>query len=561
MANMFENLDLGEIIDDDDMMRGLLGMIVSEGKLIKGYYNAPYIWKTFKCAEISARLAWEEDKYAITGIDTHCSGNKVWDVNVQSDITNTNSEPGERKVLVTNSEKHGLAVVNLVNADVLPSFLEGDHIKMQVVGLAEFIEFFDDEDEMSDSIPEPDFGQKILLGEGMIMPTGFFNNHDPENGSCENNELDDINVVRGTIKSIYGGSFDIMEQHFEPFLRFVIDTDFGELEIAAGKDMVRESPKDTIHVGMTVMAGIVISGDVAIYDYEDGKIRDEEHDLRAIRQTICKGEAERIRSILSEYCKYVSCVGKWDVSGRDDVINVFDRVSKAHSWMYVAHMATLGEPRDPDAASELKYKEGKRCLVLENEHNDYESIMFIERDGNGDICSIEVTNDSRYSFYIDISSVHNSEFDLAEKELAPLEDRIWTRAHYLKLIDEGVEYDENNLNEETLAIAEKMLRGFSDEGFENEKDYRRAYKELFGMTFAVAAGHPNDSKYIKVGGTFYNDYKYRNEIKDVTSEIYRSGMIKSLQQISFIGLIYAASQKKDEHDNKNQNHKNGELLQ
>ena len=543
MANMFENLDLNKIIDDDETMNGLLGMIITEGKFINGYYDAPYIWKSFKGAEISARLAREGDDYAVVGIDTHCSGNKVWDVNVHSDITNDDADPGVRKILVTNSENHGLAVVNLINADVLPSFLQGDRIKMQVVGLAEFIEFFNDEDEMSDATPEPDFGQKILLGEGMILPTGFLNNHEPENGTCENNDLDDINVVRGTIKSIYGGNFDIAEQHFEPFLRFIIDTDFGELEIAAGKDMVKKSSKGIIRVGMTVMAGIVISGDVAIYDYEDGMIRDEEHDLMAIRQTICNGEADRIRSIISEDCKYVSCVGNWDVCGRDEVIDIFESVSKAHSLMHVAHMATLLEAGEPETSYKLKFKPGKRCLVIENDHNEYESIMFVECDENGDMRSIEVTNDSRYCFRIDSSSVQNDELDISEWELPPLEERIWTRAQYLNLIDEDDDYSEDNLNEETRVIAEKMLKEFSDEGLENEKDYSRAYSDLFGMTFAKSAGHSDDNKFIKAGGTFYNDYKLGNEIKDVTSEEYRSGMIKPLQQISLIGIMYADSHK------------------
>lgn len=113
----------------------------------------------------------------------------------------------------------------------------------------------------------------------------------------------------------------------------------------------------------------------------------------------------------------------------------------------------------------------------------------------------------------------------------------------MNLIDEDDDYSEDNLNEETRVIAEKMLKEFSDEGLENEKDYSRAYSDLFGMTFAKSAGHPDDNKFIKAGSTFYNDYKLGNEIKDVTSEEYRSGMIKPLQQISLIGIMYADSHK------------------
>ena len=409
MANLLDNLGLGEFAESEEAMRYLLGTVVEEGKSIPGYSDVPYIRKTFKCAEIIARLTREEEGYAVSGIDTHCSGNMIWDAVIQNDITPEDADPGERKVLISTCEYHGLAVVNLVDADVLPSFLAGDRIRMQMVGIPVFLDIYENEEEMADAHPESAAGEKIILADGVIFPGGFFRNHNPDHGSCENSPEDDINLIRGTIKRIYGGDFEIEGERCEPFLKFIIDTQFGELEIDAGKETVRTAcqatGKSEVRVGMTILAGVYLSGDVAIYDYNDGKIRDEEHDLRAIRQTICKGEPGRIRSILSEDCRYVSNVGRWDVTGRDPVVGIFDQVTKAHDWMYTAHLAMLLEPRDPNSAELLRYKPGKRCLILGNERKEYESIMLIEHDENGDINRIEVTNDSRYVFRIDEASV------------------------------------------------------------------------------------------------------------------------------------------------------------
>ena len=414
MANMIENLGLGFLSEDEETANGFIGMIISEGKVFRSYYDAMYIQRTFKDAEFVVRCEAgtnEEGKegYAITGLDSHCSGPCVWDTITEIDITPEDADCTERRLLVRNNTgEGGIAVVNLVNADVLPSFLRGENIKMQIVGFPLRIDFYENEDAMFEDMDEPEAGKKMVPMEGAVIPANFLRNHDPKNSDGGNKQDDEINIIRGTVTKIYGGRFVIEEETMETFLRVFVDTHFGEIELEVSKDMLRDRKQD-FKVGDQVLAAVILSGDVGIYEYDEGMVRDEEHDLSAVRYSTVKGEGTRLKSILSEECRYISNVGKWHKKGRDEVVQLFDYVSSANSWDYIVHKATLTEPADEEFAKEAKYLPGRRCLILENENNDYESIMFLSYDDNGDICEIEVINESRYRFVVDEASVYRSD--------------------------------------------------------------------------------------------------------------------------------------------------------
>lgn len=59
-----------------------------------------------------------------------------------------------------------------------------------------------------------------------------------------------------------------------------------------------------MRVGAVVSGICIISGDVALYEYENGIVKDLEHNLRALRYSFVHGEAERLYSILAENAVY-----------------------------------------------------------------------------------------------------------------------------------------------------------------------------------------------------------------------------------------------------------------
>lgn len=550
MANMIDNLGLNFLIEDDTM-QGFVGAIVSEGKVFKGYYDAPYIQKSFKDAEFVVRCEPNADNekggYEIIGFDTHCAGPCVWDTIAKIDITPKDAHYTERRLVVSrNSDDGGMAVVNLVNADVIPSFLDGDNIKMQVVGFPVFINFYDNEDDMYDDVPAPEIGRKMLPAEGAVLPMQFLNNHNPNREDGEEHEGDDVNLVRGKITKMYGGRFLVGDQKpMETFMRIFVDTHFGELELEVSFDALREledNEQKKVRVGSEILAGVVISGDVGIYEYDEGKVRDERHDLMAIRHSIRNGEGDRVKSILADDCMYISNVGNWKKDGRDEVAAIFDYVSSTRTIPYNSYLAVLADP-DDDFAEEADFKPGKRCLILENENKDYESIMFLTYNDEGDIKKIIVTNETRYKFIFDMPKGIGVPQKKSEQSghitFAPLNESMCAKAKLFDLIDADAELNEDDLSGESEAYAKQKIMDFSTEGLNDVKDYHRAFNRLFGETFADACNHSGEETYIRKGGLFYPEYRSMRDGDVVKTKKYREEMLLALRYTYTLGKLHA----------------------
>lgn len=403
MPNFLNNLGLGIICEDEDTFKGFTGGIVADGRVIPCYSDdLLFVMKNYKDAEFVVRASRTEDehKYEFEGLDTHCSGPFVWDTEVIADITPDDAEPGERRLLLGNNndgERHGLVVVNLINADVIPSYVHGDKVKMQIVGFPVFLEFFKDEDEYADSVPG-EKEKKILLADGMIMPSEFLKNHNPNNEEIVDGGTDDICLVRGTVKKMWCGRFENEDRKFQTFVRIVIETAFGDLELETDMNELDENDNENIKIGATILAGVILSGDVAIYEYEEGFIADEEHDLMLFRHAIMCGEAKRLKKRLADDVTYISNVGKWEKSGRDEVSELFQYIYDVRSIHYKAHLARL---TTPETDEKLGYEVGKHCLVMENEKEELESIMFLSYNDSNEISKIQFINDSRYRFSFD----------------------------------------------------------------------------------------------------------------------------------------------------------------
>ena len=132
MAVNFSCLGLDSLAEDEAILKKCVLDIINTGNEYKGYTGNSYYIKNYGSTEFVVRTENEYDdgtkKLAILGVDTHTQGRCDWDVRISElDVTPEDADVLEKRVLVHHVDKGaGLAAVNLVNADVLPSFMPGD---------------------------------------------------------------------------------------------------------------------------------------------------------------------------------------------------------------------------------------------------------------------------------------------------------------------------------------------------------------------------------------------------------------------------------------------------
>lgn len=404
MAWFLENYGLQEFDKTEEDTRNFLSYLLHDGKAIKGYSDVHYINKHLGNAQFIIPLISNKDgdKYEIIGMDSHSSGNCVWDMLIQSDITPKDASLGDRRLLLNNaSNGKGLIVSNIVNADVLPSFLENDFIKLQMIAYPVDMDIFSSEEEYAESVEETENGKKLLLDDGMIFSSGFFINHKPGEDCEKNSWMDERVVLYATIKKIYWGKIQIEDEVDEQaYIRTIVETKYGDLEIIHTGDQIKEGQFDKFEIGAKVFGVFVLSGDAAIYDYDQGCIFNKEHDLSLLRYMFETGNAERIRSALSEDICFTTVSSEKEYNGKDEVIERFDYVYKEKTKECFAHKATITSIDECD--KELEYGVGKRCIVISyKEWDNYTSICFIETNEDGKIIKIKIVEDPEYHFKID----------------------------------------------------------------------------------------------------------------------------------------------------------------
>lgn len=449
MANFMEHLGLDFLVETEDQVRGLWGYIAQEGKAITGYYGYPYLNQHFGDAQLILRTIRndEEKRIEVVDMDTHSSGNCVWEVYLSDmNITRKDADIMERRCVVKRkSDGGGMAVVNIVNADVLPSFDEGTELKLQMIAFPAFIEYFKDEDEYADAQPESRNGKKWLLSDGTMMPTGLMRNRDPESDEFESNEdLDDLMLVRGTVKKLYHGVFELGDEKHNAYLRCIIGTEHGDLEIVHTIDEVKEEQRDNIRVGATVNGVFTLSGDAAIYEYDQGIVLDEANDLSILRSTFAGADPERIRFVFAEDATYLAEYNNTTYTGRDEIVNRLKYVAEAADSKHFAHLATIVSVDEGDEP--LPYDVGKRCIVIASgEEHNYETIAFADIDAEGRICKLVTSGNSRYHFRIDEKPKPKTPLDDVEIPKSVVEPIIM-RARFHGVVSDDVT-DDMILNE------------------------------------------------------------------------------------------------------------------
>jgi hypothetical protein len=340
------------------------------------------------------------------GMDAHLSGVTRWKFGVLHQTSCVeNDDPLTRRVLAYKAEDgSGAAVINLVNADVLPSFLPDDEITAQVVGFPVLIHYYENEEKYAEGQTDMYEGKKLLLADGGVFPAGLLSQKEDKS-----HEEISLMQIRGTVKSAQGGLVQFGEDKGCNFIDIVINTEFGDLEIVHSREQVDESEYDLIKEGSVVNGIFAVSGDVAIGEYKEGYILDFDHNLSHLRYTLQAGEAERMRTVLSDDAIYYSEWTNDTYKGKDAIIDRFNYVHNANNdnRPFFAHFATITEVEAGE--DYVTHGVGDRCIVIAMKTEDnLESICFMDCDESNKICRIEVTRNPRYHFVLDEKKLHKA---------------------------------------------------------------------------------------------------------------------------------------------------------
>ena len=491
MPLYLESFGLDFLNENEESFRGMVAQAAEEGEPIVGYYGLPYFNHHYGKVQFILRTKKRDadDGYELTGIDSHARGCAIWEARMG--ITHLNPDDADkltRKVTLKKTDgTGGAAVVSIVNADVLPSFMTNDVVRLQMIGLPDLIHYYADEDAYAEDQPKLRNGKSFLLEEGVVFPNGLLKNRNPDDPHYgEDDHLDDVCNVRGPVKSLRYGVFELNGEKFDLFLFCTIETQYGPLEIVHTVDQVDEKERDNLRVGAIVSFYGTISGDAAIDEYAHGIIRDEEHDLALLRYSMYEGDPERLRSVLLEDAVYETYFHSSVYRGADEIIKRIACVQetlKSEESPFHAKMATIIE------ADETEYGIGKRCLVLSyGSENDNEAIVFLDTDDDGNISRMLVTDDHHYRFELDPEFKEESIFDdvsLPESVAEP----ILIRARLLGVIEESVEDEvilKSSAHEgEHRNNIHRMMEAMPET--EDGEQRKRYYENMFGYLFAKAA--------------------------------------------------------------------------
>ena len=571
MPNCIDCYGLEMLMEDNNVIDNFLIDIINNGKPIVGYYdNIIYFNKHFGKAQmiVSVSIDKENKELQIEKFDTHCAGRSCWQTRIVDSIEKQNRL--NRMLIVEKMDGAGIAVVNIVNSEVLPSYAPDEVIKMQVVGLPLHINFYKNEDKYVDSIPEGINGQKIIPNEGLVLPCSLGCD------SASNDTNQNLVNIRGKVKELYWGKIRLDKNEDEPdpnkkdmnlFLVCYIDTEFGELEINFSPNMVDKNEWDDLKTGSICNFYGVISGDVAIEEYEKGIVKNHENNLRALAFSMAGENPERLRRILANDMFYYSESAKVGTDTADDYIErlkyVIDNGARAS-----IKFATITDIKEgyKDNNHELSYGVGERCLVIRyaGEEN-YPSIVFIENDEHESIKKIYVSTNPRYVFKID----NSPKKPLCDQNLMSDEDifnAMMMRAKFHDALVFDFDYKKLctllNESEALYAHTDEVMEYINNENSVTEEEMKNIYSyfytkgmvnTIYGLDWnfdidACIGGtlsfpqykerKKNISDAKKIGSQFYKDFSLRANKNIFDWETYQRNLRKSLVCAEILGNLF-----------------------
>ncbi len=546
MAGMLKCVGLDFLWEDEDLLERILLHTIEHGKAIPGYDDYMYFRNGYGAVElvVKTKLTVENghNKLDILDWDAHVAGPCAWTMRMITSIGDPNNKERTLALMSNYEDASGGACIDLLYSEVLPARLKDEKISIQVVGFADFIEYFDTAEAYENSMPEPELGKRIYQAEGTVFPNGLFTNED---GKVS--EFQDVNVVRAVVKQLYKGYIQLGEaEREEAFIRCVVDTNFGELEIVHTIDQVDEAYRENMKPGATVIAAVVLSGDPAIYEYEDGRIIDEEHDLDALREVFEKGKAWRIADRVADDCVYSSEVSGAHRLGKKPVLDRFNYVHRETRIDYTTLKATL--TADVETESGFAHPAGDRCIAVFGDEK-IESIAFVTYDEKNKISGITLLDGETVQVEVEYDPP-NRDFELEDLVRASIEQAVHARADLLGLTGDSREECDFSNEEDYREISAQMMRQIRAAAAlpcSTTAELEEHYQDMIGEHFAKSFGHEGEELYLTHGRRFYKDARFGVRPADLADEEFLQDLRRVMVYLHYLGKKYQEVNNNEDH--------------
>ncbi len=522
MADYLHALGLDFITEDEDTIRNFLGHVLSNGKAVHNYYGLPYINEHFGSTQIICRVGHNPEGKGLqfTGFDSHADSLCVWKMRIEQKMKNKDEEdPTRVKLLAKGLDGSSMLAIDVVNGDILPSFKKDEVVELQMVAFAEKTDFYADEEAYADTVEPGPNGKKTMIGDNTIFPIGFFS---------ESEEVKDVVQIHGTIKSMTFGTSQFEDQKIQSNIRCHVDTQLGEIVVILPFDDIEDVRKnENMREGKVIDCYARLSGDAAIYAYENGIVKDAENNLKLVAYTLEDGDPERLRSVLAKDFVYHSENAGKHIENVDEYI---DFVKAVHGGGEVAHTCYATIVSIDEGSTELEYPVGTRCAVISYESEEgYNSTIFVDTNEDGEIKRIYLSREGRYHFKVDDPFPEKE--DLSEMiARTTYKFSIIGRSHFHGLIDDSLDEEaiDKYISEHKSELEEDLSDVFSLDI--SEEAFAEAF--LRGVRKSRITDY-NDEDIENLGKQFHKDatlFKSEDEIRNTYHD--------ALVLVTAIGQLY-----------------------
>ena len=533
MATAFENFALTDLVRKPEDALRLASLAAVEGRKIRGYAgNYFQYWMGDACVVVRTLQNYDTEESELYGMDTHAASDCVWECAVEQDITPRDFDPLERRLLVSGRGK-GLAVVEVVNADVLPAFYAGTPLRLNMAGFPRWIDYLPDEAAYVEAQKAKADGENQVLPEGGVFSCGYVLTRTAHVSAAQMQE--NFVQLRGRVKDVKVGETYMGLQPMTTFIRATVETSFGDIELCHTAEQVAEEQKDQVKVGAIVSALCILSGDAAIGEYAGGICCDEERDLLLLRNFFEHGGADRLRPAMHSQCVYISDYSGRRLEGGEETIALLKDVEaaldeKSRYYAYPAHLTGV-EP-DGSGAPEPPYGAGKKCLLLaQGGAEQYVALCFVETDSVGRIRTLRLSQDGRYRFERDDMPAEDPFADAAPPEDALEAMLPWAVMGGLVRTAEEITADQSRFPDYEAAARERLASLLAA-----EEDWERALPELFGELFLEKAGRDREK-----GERLYEGFDRYRAMADPAPGKYREELVRALTLVQRLGELYGNS--------------------